>query len=323
MTSRRWCFTYFAPSEDELSCFDSFIRKLRGSSYYKAGCWQVEEAPETGKIHLQGYVELTQPVRRTSLQTIDRKAHWEAAKGSRAQCVQYCQKEETRALGEFPDARYCDPLLREKSTQGRRSDLIDIASNIANGTLSRNDLFSTRPDVVLKFSRGVNELFRHAEQRTGSVQRDVRVTVLYGHAGSGKTRYAYQSCDDVFILENSNGDNVWWDGYRGESTLIIDDFYGWIKHNLLLRLLDRYPCRLEVKGGSTYAKWTNVFITSNQPPELWYKKFPWESDMALQRRITEIWFCVLDKNDDNIPYKWREEKTGRTMNFDKNFILFK
>lgn len=318
MTSRRWCFTLFTPTQDndDISLFDTFTKKLKASSYYRGACWQIEQAPETQRLHLQGYIEFNTPLRLASLRKIDTRVHWEPAKGNRQQCIAYCQKEETRAYSEFPESRHCDPILLEKQTQGRRSDLIDCARSIALGTTTREQLYTERPDLILKYSRGVGDLFRFAEQRQRNAERNVVCKVLYGDPGSGKTRYAYNFTPDVFILENSNSDNVWWDGYNGESTLIIDDFYGWIKHNQLLRLLDRYPCRLDVKGGTTYACWTTVFITSNAHPSKWYKKFPWDDDGALRRRITEIWNCKKNFNS----YTWEEESTGAKKCFDNDFI---
>lgn len=82
---------------------------------------------------------------------------------------------------------------------------------------------------------------------------------------------------------------MWFDGYEGEETLIIDDFYGWCPHSMLLRVLDRYPFRCPVKGGFTWGLWKNVIITSNKHPKDWYEKFDWRDDEALRRRIHAIY----------------------------------
>ena len=44
----------------------------------------------------------------------------------------------------------------------------------------------------------------------------------------------------------------WWDGYCQEEHVVLDDFYGWIKFDEMLRLLDRYPLLVETKGGTTH-----------------------------------------------------------------------
>lgn len=67
--------------------------------------------------------------------------------------------------------------------------------------------------------------------------------------------------------------------------MIIDDFYGWIKYSTLLRLLDRYPMRVEYKGGQANFLAKTIIFTSNRHPSEWYKM----DNSALMRRITEIW----------------------------------
>jgi hypothetical protein len=107
--------------------------------------------------------------------------------------------------------------------------------------------------------------------------------VYHGPPGTGKTRKALEENKEYYLLDNSGGP-VWFDGYEGEETLVIDDFYGWIKYNFILRLLDGHPCRLPIKGGFTYAGWTTVIITSNVHPDSWYKC----DTQAMHRRITSI-----------------------------------
>lgn len=79
----------------------------------------------------------------------------------------------------------------------------------------------------------------------------------------------------------------WWDGYDGEETLLIDEFYGQLKVSRMLALLDGYQCRLPVKGNFTYAQWTKVYITSNTKASEWYTNIPVQVSDALQRRISD------------------------------------
>lgn len=300
MQSRRWCFTYHTEDVDKAKLF---VSKLRSHKAHRGTAAQLEICPTTSRSHLQGYVEFNTTLRLAALKKLSNSAHWESAKGSREQCVAYCQKQDSRAGGEDPVYSTCDPILSEKATQGKRNDLLECAQLISSGEWDRAQVYDQRPDLVLKFTKGVNELLRYREQSNTKQQRSVTVHVIHGPAGSGKTRYAFGDGRDVFILENSNANAVWWDGYMGESRLIIDDFYGWIPHNQLLRFLDIYPLRLDIKGGTCYAQWDTVYITSNKHPCDWYKKFKWDDDGALQRRIHHIWYAPMGG-------KWICEKTG-------------
>jgi hypothetical protein len=69
--------------------------------------------------------------------------------------------------------------------------------------------------------------------------------------------------------------------------VIIDEFYGWLPYDLLLRLCDRYPLLLETKGGQVQCSANTVIITSNLNPSQWYKNV---YHKALYRRITTILF---------------------------------
>lgn len=63
--------------------------------------WQLEEAPTTGKRHVQAYVVLTQERTFKTMQKLYPGAHIEKARSSDASCVKYCQKEETRVEGPY------------------------------------------------------------------------------------------------------------------------------------------------------------------------------------------------------------------------------
>jgi len=68
--------------------------------------------------------------------------------------------------------------------------------------------------------------------------------------------------------------------------VIIDEFDGQIGITHLLRWLDKYPCSVEVKGGTLPLKATHFWITSNKPPELWFPEAAVAQVEALMRRIT-------------------------------------
>nr|QJI53466.1 MAG: replication-associated protein [Cressdnaviricota sp.]QKN88867.1 MAG: replication-associated protein [Cressdnaviricota sp.]QKN88881.1 MAG: replication-associated protein [Cressdnaviricota sp.] len=317
MTARRWCYTLFANDEDDYTNLDDFERSLRGHPAFRGLCHQLEQCPTTSKVHLQGYVEFEKPQRMAAIKRYSSTVHLETAKGSREHCIRYCTKDETRLPESTPTL---DNVLLGASTQGKRNDLLETTLAIVNGELTRDDVFDTRPDLICKYARGINELFTYRARRERQGDRDLHTEVLWGDAGVGKTRYAYNRStpDDVYILCKGNGGALWWDGYEGQKVLVIDDFYGWVEHSVLLRILDRYPFKIDIKGSSTYAAWTEVYITSNRHPSTWYQRsFPWEEDQALQRRLKHIFVCKTTMFGSN----WKCEKTGRVRSIDKDFNI--
>jgi len=145
------------------------------------------------------------------------------------------------------------------------------------------DIAFSHPSTYIKYHRGIERLSSLRAKVIRRQFRQVYVAVLWGEPGVGKTRRAIEMAGPSYYILDM-GDRVWFDGYDGEDSLIIDDFYGWIKHGQLLRILDGHEYRCEIKGSFTYAAWSTVIITSNRIPESWYQ----QPMGGLSRRINEI-----------------------------------
>lgn len=89
---------------------------------------------------------------------------------------------------------------------------------------------------------------------------------FYGPTGTGKTRTAIELAEESGHQHwiSNDPDLKWFDGYHGQEYAIIDDFrrHG-IKFSWVLRLLDRYPLLVQVKGG--YVRWTPLVIIVTSP----------------------------------------------------------
>lgn len=261
------------------------LRPLPSGMRY--ACWQQEKGKNTGYLHLQAYMELTKPQR---LSWIKKKLnrddiHCEPRKGSREEARAYCMKTDTRVEGPWEEGEWAT------GGQGHRSDLDDVYQMLKEKR-SLLDVAEAHPGTFIRCVRGIKETKFLIDQAEARRWREVKCTVLVGAAGTGKTRTVYgaEGYDRVFKLDQ--GDTVWFDGYAGEDTLLIDDFYGWIKWGMFLNILDGYPLRLPVKGSHTWANWTKVYITSNKSPETWYGRgYPPE----LRRRIFRILEFIVTK----------------------------
>lgn len=271
---RAWCFTLFVEDDRE-----DYSDLLESSTGVRFGTWQLEMCPLTEKKHLQGYIEFGSAVRLTTLRrVVGESVHGESRKGTRAQAIAYCRKEASRVCG--PWSYGDEGVVR----QGHRTDLDNVADALQTGS-TISEVVQEYPVQYIRYRRGIEALYNHGLQRRAQEWRELEVLVYYGEPGTGKTRKALDENPSRFILDQ--GERVWFDGYCGESTLVIDDFYGWIKHGQLLRILDGHPLRLEVKGGFTWALWTRVILTSNRHWHDWYPSVTHESQIAaLRRRIT-------------------------------------
>ena len=200
----------------------------------------------------------------------------------------YCKKPESRFAGpwEFGDL----------PNQGKRTDLATLYTDIKAGK-KMSSILEENPSVA-RFEKAA-KLMRFCLMETQSDRQapGVKVYVFWGNTDLGKTYTAYNIMDpnNCFKMDppDRKQSTLWFDGYEGERTLIMDEFNGdnYCSLNKLKVLLDVYKCRLEVKGGYTWANWTTVIITSNYPPREWYPVLPSEADRLLnplKRRIYQI-----------------------------------
>ncbi len=114
---------------------------------------------------------------------------------------------------------------------------------------------------------------------------------IWGPTGTGKTGLAINKSIGRHWL--NNGDLQWFDTYAGHETVIFDDFRLEQAKNLswFLRLTDKYPLSVPVKGGFTDWVPQVIFITSPFPPEM---VFPVAEDSDLKQ--VGMSNAVLDDN---------------------------
>lgn len=233
------------------------------------------EVSETETPHLQCYFELHKQKRFSAVSKILPRAHIEPRKGTSQQASDYCRKYDSS-----PD------VYGELSTPGARSDLDSLASRIQAGA-TRTELAADCPTSVLKYSRGIEALMSYSSvPRDRSTPKTVRV--FYGFdTGAGKTRTAFDLMGDTAYIWGPEQDK-WFCGYDNHKHVILDEFRGQLPYGFLLRLLDRYPMRVQVKGGSREFVADEIIITSPKHPTAWYSDLPDDRINQLLRRITEI-----------------------------------
>lgn len=112
-----------------------------------------------------------------------------------------------------------------------------------------------------------------------------------GPTGSGKSRAAYELTHDGAgkVAYYKASDHLWWDGYDGVSDVIIDDYRcDFCKFSYLLRLFDRYPLLLNVKGSFIQFRAKLIIVTAPQAPDVMWSHRTAEDLGQLMRRITEV-----------------------------------
>ena len=96
---------------------------------------------------------------------------------------------------------------------------------------------------------------------------DVKGTWIYGPPGTGKSHKARADYPDAYL----KAQNKWWDGYTGQSAVILDDLdHDALGHHLKI-WLDKYACTGEIKGSTVPLQHTAMIITSNYSIEDLFK----------------------------------------------------
>lgn len=115
------------------------------------------------------------------------------------------------------------------------------------------------------------------------IAKEKEVYVFWGPTGTGKSRRAWNEAGvDAYPKIPST---KFWDGYRGQEKVVIDEFTGEIGITHMLRWLDRYPVTIENKGGGCPLNASKIWITSNINPLEWYQNVPRSQVDALIRRM--------------------------------------
>lgn len=183
-------------------------------------------------------------------------------------------KEDTRMEGPWEYGQW------NERGQGRRSDLDAVAKMVAEG----KDLKTIATAAPATFMRYHGGIARYMEV-TLELHRNwaMEFELWYGGSGYGKSTLAADEFPDAYWKTPGE----WWDGYTGQSVVIIDEFKGWLPAIMINRLADATPLKVNVKGSTREFLARRVIIISNFLPHDWYAKevvcLP-----AIKRRFTRI-----------------------------------
>jgi len=266
--SRGWCFTW--------NNYDAgsplLLKSLFDTGRLSFVVWG-REVGESGTPHLQGYLELPRKkslggVKRLhpSLRTI----HLERRRGSPKEARDYCVKE--GLFEEYGDI---------SGGRGARTDIESTFALIKDGS-SELEIADANPRLYCQYRRSFE---RYRSLLVPRRSWKSYVCVLRGGTGTGKTRWVHDREDSLW----TPGDWKWFDGYNGQDAVLFDDYASeCYSLPLLLRLLDRYPMQVPVKGD--FVEWAprRIYITSNLSVTSWYPFADEEHKRALDRRIDLI-----------------------------------
>lgn len=228
---KNWVLTIYLPEDDPPVFEDQKVQWLAYGS---------EHCPDTGRHHWQTFVGFHNGLTLSALITYSLKVwkgHWhcEPMYGNIDQNIEYCSKESKLIKhGTFP-------------AQGKRSDLLFWRDKIMKGEVHPEDILMENPELWFKYGRVFDQL--HTKYLRTCVRKEMTTCDwLAGGTGTGKSHKAYEnySLETHYIWCKDNG---WWDGYRGQHTVIINEFRpSDIEFSELLALIDKWPHMVKRRG---------------------------------------------------------------------------
>ncbi len=232
--AKHWCFTINNYDEND-AVMDPSI------SYMIVGY----EVSASGTPHLQGYVCFNRRMRLSAVKRLFPRSHLEVMYSTVAKAIAYCKK----------DGKWSEwgtkPVTQAEVIKTKWVKAYDHAM------LGQFDQIPR--DMLTRYYHSYKRIFQDNPLKHGNVEKDNYWIVAPSQYG--KSTYARKEWPDYF----DKGPNKWWVGYRGEQSIICDDFgpeqckyLGWY----LKRWSDEFPFPIETKGGGRNIRPKHIIITS-------------------------------------------------------------
>lgn len=271
--ARNWCATLYNCTTDQLT------KLING--HVEQATYQQELCPTTSKEHIQAVFKFNRKLRFNQVKQLfaEFNPHIELCRNYK-KSVEYCSKTESK-IGDTIQ------INKPGSVIEAIRDLID-----------EGDIETIRREYFGYYLRYRRAILEDMVGRViGRECPHTRGIWIYGPAGCGKTTAAAKCGREVYW----KAPNKWWDGYRGENIVLLDDvdkkMWTWATH-FIKRWTDHYCIIGETKGGHIHINHSWFIVTSNESLSQSTSELSIYHQEALQRR-----FIQLQYGKDNIAYE--------------------
>lgn len=233
-----------------------------------------DETGENGTPHTHIYVCYQNAVYFSTMKKRFPTAHIESARGSSQENRDYIRKEGRYLDSEKKETNHIETFEEygeiplDKSTKNETVSE-QVYQMILDGC-SNAEILAKHPSCYTKLSHIEKTRQVIKEEENKKKWRDVKVVYISGETGTGKTRFIMDKYGYENVYKVTNYDHPF-DGYNGESVLLLDEFRSSLPFGDLLQYIDGYPCRLSARYADKIACFNQVFIVSNI---LLWKQYP-------------------------------------------------
>lgn len=271
---------WFVVTNWNVTCDYEAVMKANNIRYVAYG---EEKCPNTGRPHHQMFMYMQNQCSGTR-RNCNKMGDWfgtthcsvQPMRGKIEENEYYCSKEsELVKIGDEPK-------------QGCRADLDETKELIMKGDLTVDEVAVENPAMFHQYGRTLDRLEGIALRQR--FRTEMTEGVWYtGPSGSGKSHECFRDFDpETHYVKNLNEE--WWDGYKGQETVILNEFRGQIPFAELLDLMDKWPKNVKWRCRESVpflAK--RILIASIKRPEQVYVNQcgePWEQFHRRCRVVT-------------------------------------
>lgn len=282
MASKYWCFTINNYTEEEWTNICSLGEEQK-VSYIICG----RETGAEGTPHLQGYVEFTGRKRLNPVKAIiGNRAHLERRRGTSQEAADYCRKEEGVTVHEYG--------ILSTSSQGRRTDLEQVASAIRAGSTKR-ELYKDYPVQMMKYGNGILEVWKQLQPRREFITFDLstfpwhplnspanKSLHVWGPSGIGKTSY-FRSLYPGALMVSHMDDLGRFDSTEHDAIIFDDMDFKHMPRTAQIHIVDQDDDRsIHIRYATAFIpmRTIKVFLSNNEDIFL--------DDPAINRRCHKI-----------------------------------
>lgn len=287
--SRYWVGTYYPTEKEQKEYMSSgTIPPLRMEKDREdIMCWRGQwewggKGDKDGKLHVQFAVAFRDQCRVPQARRIlggqfGYYNGWLAPAYSKSAMWEYCIKEDTRVMS-IPG---WGVMIDE---QGQRSDLDLVYDAIRDGA-HLWDIISRFPKQFMRNHAAISKMCTYFDRPRD--YGECHVEIWFGITGSGKSHKAFHEYPNAY---RKTIPGKWWEGYQGQKEVILEEFNPIeeieVRLPEILKMCDKYPYQIEIKGSSCQLKANTFIFTSNVHPKLWYAGHPQLA--AFCRRVSRV-----------------------------------
>jgi len=277
--SRTWCITDHDVSEDRKKWLIENAETVPQVAYF---IMAEEVCPTTKKGHGQGFIRFNHAVSMSAVKTRlnSNSLHLEPKRGTDFEAASYCWKEAEpfTEIGERPT----------EDGSEKDTSVWDVILRMLESGASSRDIMMEYPAAYARYASGIEKMKMELISNSINHWRELTVTYLWGTTGVGKTRTILESCEDPSDVYRVTDYRNPFDNYRGQSTILFEEFRSSLPIEAMLIYLDGYICELPARYANKVSAWKTVYVVSNIPLASQYANVQHnhpETYAALLRRI--------------------------------------